>query len=786
MKRISSHDSVRTEDKADEESVHDERRPLTNDSKQFDSLKSYMRGSSTKRNVFIVVVVLIIGAIIATSITLGILLAFVPQPQIITVNKRLIDFDDIFNNNLSPAGVSPIWMNDDSFVTGDQFGNLLRYDTTTFQTTVLINQTSLYALIGNTSFGYGDFSPSGKFIFLLTNQTKLWRHSFTASYLVYDIENRVYFNLTNDGIPLSNVKWSSAHDDLVAFVRVADVFVKNLTSQIEVQVSFDGSLGEILNGICSWVYEEEVFSDYSALWWSNDDSKVAFMRFDETPVTIMTIPLYTHQPYTTYMNVRYPKPGYPNPAVSLIVYQLSSNQSITLNINGTQDVEYITYVTWMSNQLYVKTQNRLQNREYITSYSNFPSPQGNLLSTLTDSAWIDTQYIVELPELSCYVTLQPNVDNVHIAKYDMNGTFLQFLTSGSFDVTGIAGYYGNNQTLYFISAEISPTQRQLYGISAIDGSSKTRISLTDGWYSASFSDSGRYYILNYGGPNMPTSTLRSSFNQTLQVVLQNNSNVSYLLSDINMPNKTFFTVLTPEGEALNAYKILPPNFNPLKQYPVLMNVYGGPGSQTVMQAYENNRFHLYLASQLNIIIVSVDNRGTGARGQSFMKQTYLKLGELETIDQISVAKQLSNNFDYMDANRTGIWGWSYGGFMASSVLSTPGNPFRVGISVAPVTDWGFYDSVYTERYMRTPLLNPGGYFNTSVVKRASNVESGKFMLVHGTGDDNVHFQNSAELALGLIQNNIQFEAMYYPNYDHGISARRHLYKFLSNFLEENL
>jgi dipeptidyl-peptidase-4 len=340
----------------------------------------------------------------------------------------------------------------------------------------------------------------------------------------------------------------------------------------------------------------------------------------------------------------------------------------------------------------------------------------------------------------------------------------------------------NNHTIFFLSAEVSPLERQLYSVS-IDGTAKARITTEDGWFSASFDPWTEYYILTSAGPQIPTQHIRSSLDPALSIVLEDNKELRDNLAQYELPQKKFITVPLHDGEKMNAYLLFPPDFDETSKYPVLVNVYGGPGSQTVTKMYELG-FHAYVASQLGYIVASVDGRGTGARGNHWQKQTYLNLGVLEVQDQITAAKYLQT-LEYVDGNHIGIWGWSYGGFMTSSIMSTIDTPFKFGMCVAPVTDWRFYDTVYTERYMRTPQENPNGYNITSVLNHAANMKDNTFLLAHGSGDDNVHFLNSAELMKILVNKDIQFEFMMYPNRDHSISAgaRPHLYHFLANYLE---
>ncbi len=370
----------------------------------------------------------------------------------------------------------------------------------------------------------------------------------------------------------------------------------------------------------------------------------------------------------------------------------------------------------------------------------------------------------------------------------MSGKLIRQVTNGDWEVTNYLGYNENNERIYYISTEDSPLERHLYSID-ITGKFKRKMSDGEGWNSINMSRDYKYYIENFSGPGNPnTYTLHEGSGKEIRV-LEDNDKLSETLTQYRLPEKEYMSIPLPQAE-LNAYMLKPHDFDPSKKYPVLFYVYGGPGSQTVTKSFDSGQrpmWHRYLTEQ-GYIVFSVDNRGTGARGRDFEKQVYKKLGQYEVQDQIDAAKYLIDQYDFIDTGRVGIWGWSYGGYMSSLVLAKGSGIFSTAIAVAPVTSWRFYDTIYTERFMQTPQMNPEGYIKGAPLTYADQIE-GNYLLVHGTGDDNVHFQNAVEMVNKLVLEGVQFETMYYPNRAHGISgsnARRHLYKMLNSYIIDNL
>lgn len=373
-----------------------------------------------------------------------------------------------------------------------------------------------------------------------------------------------------------------------------------------------------------------------------------------------------------------------------------------------------------------------------------------------------------------------------IAMRHTSGHFMSYLTTENYVVAEILGWSDSKNQLFYLIAKPDATQRHLYA-TTMDGE-KTCLTNTPWlWNSASVSPNGDWYVLYRDGPSVPEQALVRTTDFTVVRELEDNNYLKTLLSEYQMPARKFVTVPTSKGD-FNGYLLQPPEFDEFGQYPLFMKVYGGPGSQMVTQQYLTDNFLIYLASN-GYVVGSVDGRGTGYRGDDFMKQIYLDMGLYACDDQIDSANYLKTYYDYIDDKNIGIWGWSFGGYVTALVMANgASSPFDIGISVAPVTDWALYDSIYTERYMQDPKTNPVGYEATSVLYQASKMKS-HFLLVHGTADDNVQFMNTCDLNELLVENNIQFDTMFYVNRDHSISGnngREHLYRMMANYIARYL
>jgi dipeptidyl-peptidase-4 len=630
-----------------------------------------------------------------------------------------------------------------------------------------------------------DFSDDESKVLLSTDEEPLYRYSVKANYFVFDIASKKISPVSLKGKQIYTT--FSPDGSKVAFVRENNIYLKDLVSGLEKQVTTDGKNNCIINGRLDWVYEEE-FEFERAFFWSPDSKKIAYYRFDETEVPEYSMTVFDKL-YPTEYKYKYPKAGEKNSNVSIHVFDIGKSQSKSVNI-GKETNQYIPRLKWTASAdaLCVLRMNRLQNKlEYLLA--NASTGDSKIILTEEDKAYIEIEKekLTFLANGKQFINVSERDGFNHIYLYDLTGKILKQLTRGNWEVTEVYGVDEENGVVYYQSTEESPLQRGVYSIDLKSGT-KIKVSTKTGTNDATFSQNFEFYILSHSTKNKPPVITLNSNGKVIKV-LEENTRVNHAIKDFGFSDAELFNFKTSEGVKLNGYMIKPASFDPQKKYPVLMYVYGGPGHQEVadMWALGARPIWSQMLAQKGYIIVCVDNRGTGYRGADFRKTTYLQLGKYETIDQIETAKWLAQQ-QYVDPARIGIWGWSYGGYLSSLCITKGAEIFKMAIAVAPVTTWRFYDTIYTERYLRTPQENPEGYDQNSPINFA-NLLKGKFLLVHGTGDDNVHFQNSVMFSEALIQANKPFDQAYYPNKAHGISGGNssiHLYGKMTAFVMENL
>ena len=543
-------------------------------------------------------------------------------------------------------------------------------------------------------------------------------------------------------------------------------------------------MNKILNGTTDWVYEEE-FAVTNLMAWSPDSEYLAYVRTDETEVPEYSMQVYGEGLYPSYYNFKYPKAGQKNSTVSVKAYSVQTRDTKHLDVPMDED-SYIPRITFTQNasQLAVMTLNRHQNI-FNMYYVNPKSGVSRLILREENECYVDSEWLSSIHFLSNGFTYVSEQDGyAHIYLYSPTGVLQKQITQGNWDVTRLIGYDEATKNTYYESAEESPLRRAVYKIDA--KGVKTRLTPEEGTNSAAFSANYAYFVNRYSNANTPMKiTVNETKSRKVLRTLQDNAELRERLAQYRFRKKEFFTLTTKSGFELNAWMVKPANFDESKKYPVMMTQYSGPNSQQVLDSYSFD-WEQYLAAN-GIIVVCVDGRGTGARGEAFRKCTYLRMGEKESQDQVEAAQALGQ-YPYIDAGRMAIWGWSFGGYNTLMALSVGHGTFKVGIAVAPPTDWKYYDTVYTERYMRTPQENFDGYAATSPLKKVKDLE-GKLLLIHGTADDNVHFMQSMEYAEALVQAGKQFDMHVYKDRNHGISGgntRYHLYTKMSNYLFENL
>lgn len=628
------------------------------------------------------------------------------------------------------------------------------------------------------------FTSDEEKIIISNGHERIYRHSYKAFFYIYDRESNELTQVFEGG--KTRLAALNPQGDKVAFVYENNIFYRDLNTGRTTQITKDGRINEIINGAADWVYEEE-FGDDHGFFWSPDGNQIAFYRFDESEVEEFTMTNYRDEMYPEYVTFKYPKVGEKNSDVSIHIYDLGTEQ--TTEVAATSDEwEYFPRIKWTNEpgQLCVFYMNRHQN----TLELRLKNTGGNerLLLRETNDYYIDIHDNLDFLDNSDQFIWTSEMDGWnHVYLYNMDGSLAEQLTSGEWEVTSFYGYDEANQTLFYQAAMRSPLQREIYSQTLKSGKPRL-LAGESGTNRAQFSSTFDYFVLNFSSANKPTVyTVVDRQGKRIRVI-EDNADLAGKQQLYGTTPVEFFNFETSEGVSLNGYMIKPPSFQDHIDYPVFMYVYGGPGSQTVNDSWGGQNYWWFqMLAQQGFIVVSVDNRGTGARGEEFKKMTYQELGKYETVDQIEAAKYLAG-LDYVDGRRIGIFGWSYGGYMASNCILKGNDVFKAAIAVAPVTNWKWYDTIYTERYMRTFAENEDGYQDNSPIYFADRLQ-GSYLLVHGMGDDNVHFQHTAEMANALIMANKQFDTYFYPNRNHGIyggPTRLHLYTKMTNFLMENL
>ena len=628
------------------------------------------------------------------------------------------------------------------------------------------------------------FSEDEKYIIITNATERIYRRSTKSLCYIYDRTTKTLQNLSDYG----KQQFATVSPDglNVAFARENNLFVRNIATRAETKITDDGAWEQIINGGTDWVNEEE-FAFTRAFFWSPDSKKIAFYKFNESNVKRFSMTQYGEL-YPTSYQYKYPKAGEENATVSLHIYDLQNQQTIPVAI-GNDSSQYIPRIKWTNqpNTLCVLRLNRHQdNLDYLLVNAN--TGKSTVILNEKSSTYIDiNDDLYFLKNSNQFIISSEKNGFNHLYLYDLKGKLINQITKGNWDLTSFYGLNEKENTLYFQAAAVNAMQREIYAI-GIDGKGMKKLSTSTGTNNATFSSNCAYYINFYSNANTPNFI--SLHDQTgLQMrVLETNEKLNNKLNEFALSKKEFLTIPTENNTLLNAWMIKPVDFDAKKKYPVFMFLYGGPGSQQVTDAWGSANYLWYqMLAAKGYIVVCVDNRGTGARGAEFKKCTFLQLGKLEIADQINAAKWLGAQ-SYVDASRIGIQGWSFGGYMSALAITKGADQFKMAIAVAPVTNWKYYDSIYTERYLHTPKENNAGYEENSPINFVDKIK-GKFLIIHGTADDNVHFQNAADMVSAMIKANKKFESAYYPNKNHSIAGgntRLHLYNLMTDFILTNL
>jgi len=627
--------------------------------------------------------------------------------------------------------------------------------------------------------GYS-FSNDEKQILLKTETEKIYRHSSKSIYYVYNVFTDKLKKFNDDKIMYATF---SPIGDKIAYVFENNLYIKDIRTEKITQVTNDGRKNHIINGASDWVYEEE-FSLVRSFEWAPDGENIAYYKFDESHVKEFSMDLFKGELYPTQDVFKYPKAGETNSVVKVYFYNLKEAKNTFVYTE--KDYEYLPRIKWTNNpnKMVILGMNRHQN-ELDFILANASDGSNKVLFTEKDKYYIDIHdNLTFLPERNFIWTSEKDGFN-HIYLRDFEGSEIQ-LTKGNWEVTDFHGVDSDKMELYYTSTEDGSINRSLY-VQNLESGEKRKLSTEIGVNSASFSKGLKYYMNSISTANIsPKFTLHKADGTQLKV-LEDNADFNTKMEDFNLSKKEFFTIKTEDSE-LNAWMIKPPNFEKEKEYPLYMFLYGGPGSQQVKNSFGWTNYYWYqMLAQKGYIVACVDNRGTGGKGAEFKKMTYKELGKFETIDQINAAKYFGN-LPYIDTDRIGIQGWSYGGYMSSLAITKGADVFSLAIAVAPVTNWRYYDNIYTERFMQTPQENASGYDENSPINHVDKLK-GHYLLVHGSADDNVHVQNTMEMISALVKANKQFDLFIYPDKNHGIyggNTRYHLYKKMTDFILKNL
>ena len=703
--------------------------------------------------------------------------------------QQKITVDAIYSGAFRPKGMDELQSmkntNQYTVLNSDRASKSMKidlYDFATLKKVSTLVDSNDFPELANGIDSYS-FSSDEHMILIANNSKPIFRHSFTADYYLYDVITKKASKIFDQ----VQEPTFSPNGNKIAYAKENNLYIYDLVLKKSIAITTDGKKNAIINGITDWVYEEE-FAFVRAFDWSNDSKKLAYIRFDESEVPEFSMSIFQKDLYPTVETFKYPKAGEKNATVSLHVFDLNLATAKKINLGIYNDF-YIARMKWTNdaNILSAQVLNRHQDNLDLL-FIDGSTGIAKVVLNEKDKAYVDvTDNLTFLKDNSFIWTSEKDGFN-HIYIYDKTGKLKNQVTKGNWEVTSYYGFDDKTKTIFYQSVESGSINRAIYRI-GIDGKNKVQLSSQTGTNAATFSPNFQYYINTFSSATQPTTyTLNESKSGKQVQVIESNDALAVKLKAYDLPLKEFFVLKTAKGNELNAWMIKPKDFDPKKKYPVFMYQYSGPGSQQVNNEWNSSDDYWFMMlAQQGYIIACVDGRGTGFKGAAFKKITQKQLGKYEVEDQIDAAKVIGA-YPYVDPARIGIWGWSYGGFMAANCIMKGNDVFKMAIAVAPVTNWRFYDSIYTERYLQTPQENASGYDDNSPINYVDQLK-GKFLLIHGSGDDNVHVQNSMQMMEALIQANKQFDSQIYPDNNHGIyggKTRIQLFNKMTNFIKENL
>jgi dipeptidyl-peptidase-4 len=628
------------------------------------------------------------------------------------------------------------------------------------------------------------FNKAEDKILISTHSESIYRHSSVADFYLYDIQNQSLQKISDYKIQEPTF---SPDGSKIAYAYQNNLYIWDIASKTSTQITTDGKKNHIINGITDWVYEEE-FAFVRAFDWNKTGTHLAYVKFNETDVPEFSMDVYGSGLYPSQEVFKYPKAGEANAKVSLHIVEMASQKQQQVDLSGYDDF-YIARMQWTedANLLSAQVLNRHQNNLDLI-FVDAKTAKSKVVLNEKDNAYVDvTDNLTFLKDNSFIWTSEKDGFN-HIYHYKADGTLINQITKGNWEVTAFYGLDEKSKTVFYQSVALGSIYRNVYSVQ-ISGKKNQCLTPQLGNNNATFSPDFSFFINNYSSATTaPVYTLHDSKSGKKVKEIVNNQKLQATLTSFNLPTKEFFEIKIPSGEMLNAYIIKPKDFDSTKKYPLLMFQYSGPGSQQVADQWlnSNDYWHMMLVQQ-GYLVACVDGRGTGFKGAAFKKMTQNELGKYEVEDQIEAAK-IFGTYPYIDAKRIGIWGWSYGGFMSSNCILKGNDVFKTAIAVAPVTNWRFYDSIYTERFMTTPQENPKGYDDNSPINHVDKLK-GNYLIIHGTADDNVHVQNAMRMIRALQLANKPFDQAIYPDTNHGIyggKIRLQLYTKMTNFIKEKL
>ena len=705
-------------------------------------------------------------------------------PICLIISQKEISMNDVFLNRTFSQdwvyGLSS--MNDGVHYTTLEYGDTTSIEKYSYKSGEKVD-IIVQSIDINLDFTGYTFNKNESLVLLETESEKLYRHSKKSIYYLYELNTKKITKISENKIRLPEFSPDSKY---ISYIYRNNIYTYDIASGKTTKITHKGLPNKIICGATDWVYEEE-FGFTKAYEWSPNSKAIAYYIFDESKVPEFSMDVFEEGLYPKQERFKYPKAGERNSKVKINIFNIKSNNNIVAKVNKKEEF-YFPRIKWTnkSDQLFIQRMNRHQNHLELLSVD--PSTgDAILVFEEKEKSYIDVHdNLIFYDDDSFFLWTSEKNGSNHIYLYRIDGKEIRQITKGDWEVTQFYGYHQTSKTLYYQSTEKSSLQRDVYSINVF-GKKKKLLSKERGSNNAKFSKNYKYFINTYSSANSPNIIDLYDSKGKKQRNIKNSNQLTQTLTEYKLTKKEFFEFTTEQGIHLNGWMMKPVDFDANKKYPVLMYVYGGPGSQTVSDSWGGQYMWYQMLCQQGYVVVSIDNRGTGGRGSEFKKCTYKELGKLETIDQIQGAKYLSS-LSYVDEKRIGIWGWSYGGYMSSLCILKGSQYFSTAIAVAPVTNWRFYDTIYTERYMQTPQENPDGYDLNSPIHYVDSL-TGNYFLIHGSADDNVHVQNTYEMVNALVKANKQFELFIYPDKNHSIyggNTRLHLFTQITDFIRKNL